>query len=165
MRKMMFALALGGFAFGAAFAACAADYLVVSTSDSSLAKGSSLKAGSTVNLAAGGTLLLVSASGQMVKLVGGANGARVPDGGGAGNPAMLSQMQTMLLRAPPSRRTFGAMRGPSCPELDNLKTLEAIVAADQIPACQVRARQAMDAYVSAAIEDDAAAPVSVPAKP
>jgi hypothetical protein len=164
MRKILFAVTLVVFTAGTAVASFAADYLVVSTTDPSLAKGSSLKSGSSVNLAAGGTLLLVSASGQMVKLIGSANGARVPDGGGADNPALLSQMQTMLLRPPPSRRTFGAMRGPSCPELADLKTLGSIVAADQTPECQVRARQAMDAYIAAATDDQA--PISMaPAKP
>ena len=74
---------------------------------------------------------------------------------------MFAQLQTMLVRSPPSRRAFGAMRGPACPTLAELKDLDAIVAADQIPACQVISRQALEAYVAA---DSAGAPAE-PAKP
>ena len=162
MQRSVLAFALGLGILGASSGlAAAADYLVVNSSDVSLTKGATVKGGSEVKLAPGGTLVLISSTGQMVKLVGNGSGVRVPDGGNTQATPMFAQLQTMLVRSPPSRRAFGAMRGPACPTLAELKDLDAIVAADQIPACQVISRQALEAYVSA---DSAGAPAE-PAKP
>jgi hypothetical protein len=130
--------------------AAASDFLVVKSGDATIAKGSRLPAGQQLALAAGASLTLMSASGEIVRLVGGPQGVRLPDATSGARSASLDIIQTMVSR-PRARRDFGAMRGADdCTVArESLITLEAIAAADQIPACRSRAMEALNRIIDA----------------
>jgi hypothetical protein len=131
---------------GAAFAE---DYLVLSSTDGAITKGQAFASGALVRAAQGVTVTVMSPSGEIVRLTAGADGLRMPAAAAGARTKAVDSLQQILLRPPPSRRTFGAMRGaePECPPTDQLTTVEAIVAADENPQCRARAAAALQALI------------------
>ncbi|NBU25407.1 MAG: hypothetical protein EBS39_07280 [Gammaproteobacteria bacterium] len=146
MKTSLIALALGI----ASGIAGAADYVVVRSTDASIAKGTVLAAGARVALAAGATLTLVSPGGEVVTVKGAAGGAQVPGVAGPGDSAASAALAAIVTRPPP-RRSFGAMRGgEECPAADSLQTMEQILAASRQKGCGSVAQAALEAYVDKA---------------
>lgn len=159
-RKACAVLALGL----AAGIAGAGDYIVVRSTDASIARGTALAAGKRVPLAAGATLTLVSAGGEVVTLKGAAGGASVPgtsvDGDSAAGEALAA-----LVSRPPPRRSFGAMRGPeNCPTASALQDFALILAASLQQGCGAIAQSALEAYVDKAAAAPAAAAPAAPGR-
>ena len=144
MRKVIIGVAV---ALLAARAAQAADYVVVRSTDPGIRAGLTLDGGQRVNLAAGQTLTLVAAAGDVTTLKGSASGAIAPvrrtPAADAGKIAALR----VLIDPPPTGRTFGGRRGGGCPDPDSLKTLDAILAA-QDAGCTAVARLALEAFAA-----------------
>lgn len=140
----------------------AADYIVVRSSDASIAKGTALAAGARVPLAAGATLTLVSPGGEVVTIRGAADGAQIPGVAKPGDSAASSALAALVNRPPP-RRSFGAMRGSErCPDAAALQTLEQILAASREAGCGGIAQAALEAYIDKA---GAAPAATAPGKP
>jgi hypothetical protein len=158
IKTSLIALALGI----ASGIAGAADYIVVRSTDSSIAKGTALAAGARVPLAAGATLTLVSSGGEVVTIKGSTDGAQVPGVAKPGDSAASAALAA-LVNKPPPRRSFGAMRGSEkCPSAAALQTMEQILAASREQGCGSIAQAALEAYVEKAGSAPAAAP---PPKP
>ncbi len=138
----------------------AADYIVVRSSDASIARGTALAAGTRLALPAGATLTLVSPGGEVVTLKGSPVGAQVPGVAKPGDSAAAAAL-TALVNRPPPRRSFGAMRGSEkCPSAAALQTMEQILAAAREQGCGSIAQAALEAYVdkAGAAPADASAP-------
>lgn len=152
------ALALGI----AAGLAGAADYVVVRSTDASIAKGAALAAGTRVALPAGATLTLVSPGGDVVTLKGSAAGAQVPGVATPGDSAASAALSALVNRPPP-RRSFGAMRGSAkCPSAAALQTLEQILAASREAGCGSISQAALEAYIDKASAVPSDLPVAQP---
>lgn len=133
-------------AMGLAGAASAADYVVVASSDPGVKVGLALDAGQRVALRAGQTATLMSASGEVSTLKGGASGATAPRRAAGGDDARV-QALAVLVAPPPTVRTFGGRRGGVCPPASDLKTVDQILAA-QSGSCDAEARAALQALVA-----------------
>lgn len=146
MKTSLIALALGV----ASAVAGAADYIVVRSTDASIAKGTALAAGARVPLEAGATLTLVSPGGEVVTIKGSADGAQVPGVAKPGDSAASAALAALVNRPPP-RRSFGAMRGSAkCPSITALQTLEQILAASREQGCAGISQAALEAYIDRA---------------
>lgn len=147
MRKSLIGLAMS-LAFGGT--AMAADYIVVNSTDPSIKRGQAFDAGARVQLAAGQTLTLMRASGEVTTLRGAAAGAVVP--GARLSAADTARFETLraLVEPPPAGRTFGARRGGICPAVEALTTLDEIVQVAETSGCKTVARQALEAYLAKA---------------
>lgn len=128
-------------------AAAAADFVVVSSTDPALRRGTEVSAGERLALAAGQTARLMSASGDLVTLRGAPGGVAAPRPGAPGDAARLAQLK-VLVDPPPVGRTFGARRSGVCPDPAVLTTLDQILAV-QSGGCANQAREALDAYLAA----------------
>jgi hypothetical protein len=145
--------------------AWADDFVVVRSTDASIVKGRSLSAGQSLQVAPGTKVTIISTSGELRTLTGGAGVAKVPQPGAApSRPNTLEALRAMLQRPKP-RPVTGAMRGVGdCPKVEDLKTLDQIIAAEE-KKCTTVARLALDNYLSAtaatpvALEEPAVAPV------
>lgn len=153
MRQALIGLAL---ALGLAGVAQASDFIVVASTDPAIQRGQAFDAGARVSLAAGKTLTLMRASGEVTTLKGGATAVSLPG-------ARLAQADTAkfdslkaLLAPPPAGRTFGARRGGFCPPVESLTSLDDILRVADTSGCKTVARDALTAYV--AKTDPAAAP-------
>lgn len=144
MQKMILGVML---ATGLAGAAHAADFVVVKSTDPAIKPGLELSGGQRVALGAGQSLTLMSATGSVSVLRGGANGAAAPRAG-APDPDRLAALK-VLIDPPPAGRTFGARRSGVCPDPGALTTLDEILAV-QANGCSAQARAALDALVSKA---------------
>ncbi|TAJ70792.1 MAG: hypothetical protein EPO51_17085 [Phenylobacterium sp.] len=142
MRKTILGFML---AAGLAGVAQAADYVVVKSSDPSVKPGLEVSAGERVPLGVGQTATLMSASGSVSLLRGGAGGAAVPRAGAQADPARLTALKVLVAPAP-TGSTFGARRSGVCPDPTTLTTLDAILSV-QSGGCAAQARAALDAYV------------------
>ena len=130
--------------------AAAADYIVVRSTDSAIAKGTALASGTRVPLASGAVLTLVSPGGEVVTIKGAADGAQVPGVAKPGDSAATSALAALVNRPPP-RRSFGAMRGgDKCPSAEALQTMEQILAASRQEGCGRIAQAALESYVDRA---------------
>ena len=144
MRQAFLGLIL---ATGLAGAAAASDYVVVTSTNPALRPGQEISAGQRLDLAAGQTLRLMSATGELTTLRGGPSGATAPRAGGAADPARMAQLK-LLIDPPPQGRTFGGRRSGVCPDPAVLTTLDQILAV-QSGGCASQAREALDAYLAA----------------
>jgi len=145
MRKVIVGVSLAIFA--AAGAAHAADYVVVKSTDPSIKAGATLNGGQRVSLAAGQTLTLIAAAGDVTMLKGGPSGAVAPARRTAQADAGKLESLRTLIDPPPAGRTFGGRRGGVCPDPSTLKTLDDILAAQQAT-CADAARQALNALAA-----------------
>jgi len=143
MRKTILGFML---ATGLAGAAHAGDFVVVKSTDPAFRPGLELSGGQKLALGAGQSLTLMSASGSVSVLKGGAAGATAPRAGAAGDPQRLAALK-VLVDPPPAGRTFGARRSGVCPDPSTLTTLDDILAV-QSNGCSTQARAALDALVS-----------------
>lgn len=144
----------------AAFAASASarDYVVVSSTDPALARGQAFDAGARIPLPAGGSVVLMHATGDLVRLKGAAGGVVLPrrtaSQGDADRLAILK-----VIVAPPGRQAAGGMalrktRSGVCPASDQLKTLDAIVQVFEA-GCPTAASEALEAWFTAHPPTDA----------
>lgn len=145
MRRVIVGVSLAIFA--AAGAAQAADYVVVRSTDPAIKAGATLDGGQRVSLAAGQTLTLIAAAGDVTMLKGGPSGAVAPVRRSAQADAGRLESLRVLIDPPPPGRTFGGRRGGVCPDPAALKTLDEILAAQQAT-CSEAARQALDALTA-----------------
>ena len=145
MRKLLIgailSLACGG-------AAMAADYIVVNSTDPAIKRGQSYDAGARLALAAGQSVTLMRASGEVTTLRGAASGVVVPGAKMAAADAQRFETLRALVQPPPTGRTFGARRGGICPAVESLTTLDDIVRTAESSGCKTVARQALDAYLA-----------------
>jgi hypothetical protein len=135
------ALSFGG-------SALASDYIVVASSDPAIKKGTAYDAGARVPLAAGATLTLMRASGEVTTVRGAANGTTIPGAKLAAADAAKFESLKALLQPPPEGRTFGARRGGVCPPAESLTTIEDIVRVGDQAGCKTVARQALESYTA-----------------
>jgi hypothetical protein len=133
-------------AAGLAGSATAADFVVVASTDPAIKPGLELSGGERVALGAGQTARLMNASGAIILLRGGPQGALAPRPGAATDPSRLAQLR-ILVDPPPASRTFGARRSGICPDPANLTTLDHILTAQQA-GCANQARTALQALVA-----------------
>lgn len=138
-------------------AASAETFLVLSSADPSLKKGTSLEAGASVPVPAGSVVTVMSETGEVVRLTAGAGGLQLPAPSGKISNTTFVSLKNMLLRKPPTRRAFGAMRGAQaeCPTAQELTTLEAILEADKTSACRTVANEALETFIAQSSTPDA----------
>lgn len=158
MFRLLRALTLGLALSFVAGAALAADYIVVASTDPAIARGASFDSGAKLPLAAGKTVTLMHASGNMVRLTGKAGGAVVP-ARKAGQAEAERLAVLRLIVAPPERQAAGALyatrnRAGVCPDAANVTTLDAIVQVHQ-GGCKAEAAAALDAWVASHPPTDA----------
>ncbi|MBS0360770.1 MAG: hypothetical protein JSR98_05280 [Proteobacteria bacterium] len=136
------------FAAGLAGAAEASDYIVVGSTDPAVKKGMALDAGMHVAVAAGKTLTVMRATGEVTTLHATAAGVTVP--GAKLSTADSSKFDSLkaLVEPPPQGRTFGARRGGFCPPAESAQTLDDILKLADQAGCKAEARQALDAYIA-----------------
>jgi len=144
---------LAGLALAAAATGAAArDYIVVGSTDPAVVRGQAFDAGARIALAAGRTLTLMHASGDLLKVKGSAAGVvlprRVASQGDADRLAILK-----IIVAPAERQTVGGMklartRAGVCPPAAGVTTLDAIVQVHQA-GCADEAAQALEAWIAA----------------
>lgn len=146
MRRIILGVSLA-IAAAAAGAAQAADYVVVRSTDPGIKAGLTLNSGQQVNLAAGQTLTLIAAAGDVTTLKGSAAGVVTPVRRSAQADAGRLDALRVLIDPPPSGRTFGGRRGGVCPDPAALKTLDEILAV-QGAGCASAARAALEAYAA-----------------
>jgi len=148
-REALFAAVTALLVAGGPAVAASADYVVVASTDPGLPRGRELAAGARLPIAPGQTVTLMHATGEVVVLRGGPDGAVAPLGRPA-SPAeaeRMSVLRLMVASAPrrgPSR--FGNARS-LCPTAEALADLDAIAQAETA-GCAEAASQALDAYVS-----------------
>ena len=145
MRKILIGLALS-LAFGGT--ALASDYIVVNSTDPGIKRGQAFDAGARVQLAAGQTLTLMRASGEVTTLKGAAAGVTVPGAKLAAADTARFETLRALVQPPPEGRTFGARRGGICPAVEALTTLDDIVHVAETSGCKSVARQALEIYLA-----------------
>ncbi len=148
-QRVLLGLTLAAVATGAA----AGDYLVVRSSDPAFPRGQALSAGARVALAAGGTLTLMHASGDVVTLKGAAGGVSLPPRAASTPDAeRMAVLKFILARAPrddaarPTRTRSGI-----CPSVEAITTLDAITQVQQ-GGCADEAAQALEAFLAARLE-------------
>ncbi len=147
-------LVLGGLlALALGSSALAHDFIVVSSTDSSVRTGQALDAGAHLAIAPGKSVTVIRTSGEVVTVQGGARGATLPGVQTAQADSGRFDALHALFQAPPSGRTFGARRG-FCPGSEGLTTLDAIIQADK-SGCKRASREAFQAYLKKAGAPDA----------
>ncbi len=147
MRRFILGLFL---AAGLAGAANASDYIVVNSTDPGIKRGQALDAGMRVPVAAGKTLTVMRASGEVTTLQAGAAGVTLPGAKLATNDGAKFDSLKALLDPPPQGRTFGARRGGFCPPAASATTLDDILKLADQSGCKAEAREALDAYIAKA---------------
>jgi hypothetical protein len=145
MRRFILGLLL---AAGVAGAANASDYIVVNSTDPGIKRGQALDAGMRVPVAAGKTLTLMRASGEVTTLQAGPGGVTLPGAKLAANDGAKFDSLKALLDPPPQGRTFGARRGGFCPPAASATTLDEILKLADQSGCKAEAREALDAYIA-----------------
>lgn len=145
MRRILIGVLL---AAGIAGAADASDYIVVNSTDPEIKRGMALDAGMRVPVAAGKTLTVMRASGEITTLQAGPAGVTLPGARLAANDSARFDSLKALIDPPPQGRTFGARRGGTlCP---GATTLDDILKLADTPGCKSEAREALDAYIAKA---------------
>jgi hypothetical protein len=145
MRRILLGVVL---AVGFAGAAVASDYIVVGSTDPGIKRGMPLDAGMHVPVAAGKTLTVMRASGEVQTLTASATGVTVPGAKLAGADGAKFDSLKALLDPPPAGRTFGARRGGFCPPAESAQTLDDILKLADQSGCKSEAREALDAYIA-----------------
>jgi hypothetical protein len=144
---------LAGLALAAfATAATARDYVVVSSTDPTVARGQTYAAGARLAVGAGKSVTLMHASGDLVRLQGASGGVllprRVASQGDADRLAILK-----VIVAPAERSAAGGLklartRAGICPPAANVTTLDAVVQVYEA-GCPVVAAEALEAWFAA----------------
>ena len=147
MRRLLLGVLL---AAGVAGAASASDYIVVNSTDPGVKRGMALDAGMRVAVAAGKTLTVMRASGEVTTLQAGPAGVTLPGAKLAANDSAKFDSLKALLEPPPQGRTFGARRGGFCPPAESATTLNEILRLADQAGWKAEARQALDAYIAKA---------------
>ena len=147
MRRVLYGVVL---ALGLGGVANASDFIVVNSTDPSIARGQAFDAGARVPLAVGKTLKLMRPSGEVSTVQGAASGVVLPGQKLAANDSARFDTLKALLDPPPAGRTFGARRGGFCPPADSLLTMDDIVRVAQTSGCKSEARTALDAFLAKA---------------
>lgn len=143
MRRFLIGVLL---AAGVAGAAEASDYIVVNSTDPGIKRGLALDAGARVPVAAGKSLTVMRASGEITTLQAGAAGVTLPNAKLAANDGARFDSLKSLVEPPAAGRTFGARRGGAlCPEA---ASLDDILKLADTPGCKTEARAALDAYIA-----------------
>lgn len=127
----------------------AADFVVVGSSDPTIARGQAFDAGSRIALAPGRALTLMHASGALVRLQGSATGALAPrERASAADADRMAVLRFILSDAdrPATARTLRP-RG-ICPRPDVLTSLDDIARAQRV-GCETEAEEALDAWLNA----------------
>ena len=137
-------------AAGVAGAAQASDYIVVNSTDPGVKRGLALDAGMRVPVAAGKTVTVMRASGEVTTLLGGPSGVTLPGARMAGGDGGRFDSLKALIDPPPQGRTFVARRGGFCPPAASATTLDQILKLADTAGCKAEAREALDAYVAKA---------------
>jgi hypothetical protein len=133
-------------AAGLAGAANASDYIVVNSTDPSIKRGSALDAGMRVPVAAGKSLTVMRATGEVTTLQAGPTGVTLPGARLANSDSAKFDSLKALIDPPPAGRTFGARRGGAlCPDA---ATLDDILKLADTPGCKSEAREALDAFIA-----------------
>ncbi len=134
----------------AAFAAQAADYVVVGSSDPAIARGQAYEAGARITLAPGQSLTLMHASGALVRLKGSAGGVVAPRERATTADADRMAVLRFIMSDADKPATRGAMRTRSgiCPSPELLTSLDAIAQAQQ-GGCVTGAAKAFEAWLNA----------------
>lgn len=136
-------------ALGVTGAAHAADFVVVSSTDPTIARGQAYASGALIQLATGKSIVLIDTAGQVTRLTGGPRGAVAP----RRQLASVSDERITILKRlvePPRVRRSGPS-GRVCPAAD-LTVLDGIVEVAQVDGCLAAARTAFEAYVAKALE-------------
>ena len=147
MRRALIGILL---AAGFAGAAHASDFIVVNSTDPGIKRGLALDAGMRVPVAAGKSLTVMRASGEVTTLQAGPAGVTLPGARLAQNDAARFDSLKALLDPPPQGRTFGARRGGFCPPAASATTLDDILKLADTSGCKAEAREALDAYIAKA---------------
>jgi hypothetical protein len=147
MRRILIGVLL---AAGVAAVANASDYIVVNSTDPTVKRGMALDAGMRVPVAAGKTLTVMRASGEVTTLQAGAAGVTLPGARLASADGAKFDSLKALLEPPPQGRTFGARRGGFCPPAASAVTLDDILKLADQSGCKAEAREALDAYIAKA---------------
>jgi hypothetical protein len=153
LASLFLGLALAAFASVAA----ARDYIVVASTDPAIARGAAYDGGAKIPLAAGRSLTLMHASGDMIRMKGAAGGVTAPRRqAGQSETERLAVLRVIV--APPERKLAGMYatrtRAGICPEAASIETLDAIVQVHQ-GGCTAEAAQALEAWVAAHPATDA----------
>lgn len=129
----------------------AADYIVVSSTDVTIARGQELVAGQRVPIKPGESVTILGASGDVLVLSGDKHGASVPKrGGDEAGIGRLAVLRIMVAGAPASR-PVGFRTRAVCPEADRLVAVDDIVLARKA-GCESQAAAALDAYLANALK-------------
>ena len=147
MRRVLYGVVL---ALGLGGVANASDFIVVNSTDPSIARGQAFDAGARVPLAFGKTLKLMRPSGEVSTVEGAASGVVLPGQKLAANDSARFDTLKAFLDPPPAGRTFGARRGGFCPPADSLVTMDDIVRVAQTSGCKSEAPTALDAFLAKA---------------
>jgi hypothetical protein len=147
MRRLLIGVLL---AAGLAGAANASDYIVVNSTDPTVKRGLALDAGMRLPVAAGKSLTVMRASGEVTTLQAGPAGVTLPGARLAANDSARFDSLKSLIDPPPQGRTFGARRGGFCPPAASAVTLDDILKLADQSGCKAEAREALDAFIAKA---------------
>ena len=148
MKTLVLGLAIA-LALGLAGAAQAADFVVVSSTDPAIARGTELNSGAALQIAPGKSVVLIDTAGQVTRLAGAAAPVALPRRQYASVNADRLAVLKMLV-APPRVRRAGPTLGKVCPDAD-LTRFDGIVAMAQVDGCLSPARAAFETYVLRAV--------------
>lgn len=137
-------------AAGLAGAANASDYIVVNSTDPTVKRGLALDAGMRVSVAAGKSLTVMRASGEVTTLQASATGVTLPGARLASADSARFDSLKALIDPPPQGRTFGARRGGFCPPAASAATLDDILKLADQSGCKAEAREALNAFIAKA---------------
>ncbi|TAJ74605.1 MAG: hypothetical protein EPO51_00685 [Phenylobacterium sp.] len=152
MRRVLLGLLL---AAGLAGVAQAGDFVVVSSTDPAIVRGSEYASGQALQIAPGKSVVLVDPAGNVKRLAGGAAAQALP----RRQIASVDEQRmavVKLLVAPPRVRRAAPNFDKVCPEAD-LKTFDGILTVAPVDGCLSRARDAFEAYVERAAGPEPAA--------
>jgi hypothetical protein len=142
-------------AAGFAGVAQAADFVVVSSTDPRIPRGTEYASGQALQIEAGKSVVLIDAAGNVKRLAGGPIAQALPRRQLA-NIDEQRMAVVKLLVAPPRMRRAGPNLDKVCPEAD-LKTFDGILTVAPVEGCLGRARDAFEAYVERAAGAEPAA--------
>lgn len=137
----------------AASAAAAHDYIVVASNDPAVARGQGVDAGARLTVAAGRTVTLMYASGDLVTLKGMPGGVMAPARRASSAEAQRLEVLRMMVGPPPAtgQTHLAKTRGGVCPAPEGITTLDEIVAFAQ-GGCAAEARVAFEAWLTARLK-------------
>lgn len=152
MRRLILGAAL---AAGLAGAAQAADFVVVSSTDPAIARGTEYASGQALQIAPGKSVVLIDPVGTVKRLTGTAAPVTLPRRHLASVDAERMAVVKLLVAPPRMRRAMPTLN-PTCPEAD-LTTFDGILTVAPVDGCLTRAREAFEAYVGKAAGPEPAA--------